>query len=815
MAVPESATPPLSIRLFGPFEVSLYGAALTRLRSRKGHWLLALLVLRHGCEVERAWLAGMLWPDSHETAALINLRNSLTDLRRALGPEAGRLHSPTSRTLGLDLSGVECDVIAFDRAVASVDAASLTRAASLYRGPLLEECAEEWAFQERQARQQAYLGALETLAARALAAGDPGTSEGHLRRAVAVDPLRESAQRALMQALAIGGNYAAALLTYRELRLLLHRELNAEPDPETMALFEQIRAEARASALPGADRSRGPLARQDARASLHKVSHTRSGPVPIAKEQAAAETQKQNMLLPSEKRHLPLSALLRFHLRQKRTRLTAAALIALFVLAGVIWRSLDSGVDSRAPVVRPEGRNSIAVLPFVNMGSDQENEYLADGITDDLITALAQVPGLRVPGRTSAFQFKGKNVAVRKIGEQLKVAALLEGSVRSVGNTTRVTAQLVDVATGYHLWARSYDLDRKDLFTIQDEVCRTIVDTLKVRLAGEQETGVIRHHTRNVEAYKLYVKGRHFWNKRTERNLKKAIHFFQEAIDSDPTYAVAYSGLADTYHQLGYGNYLAPRDAFPKAKSAAAMALQLDPRLAEAHASLGYVRMYFDWDFPAAERDFQRAIRLNPSYVAARHWHSVYLTAMQRPKEARDEIARAQQLDPLSVPIATDVGFELHYNGQNEQAIQQLRSALEMNPKFPLAHFWLGRIYTTQGRYDQALTELEAVGPTLREWQPTLAARGYLYGVWGKRAQAQRVLEDFRALAARGKFVTSYGVALVYAGLGDTEQAFLWLDKACAERSHWLVWLRLDPRWATLRTDLRFKALLRKVGWET
>jgi len=386
--------------------------------------------------------------------------------------------------------------------------------------------------------------------------------------------------------------------------------------------------------------------------------------------------------------------------------------------------------------------------------------------------------------------------------------------VRSVGTTTRITAQLVDVATGYHLWARSYDLDRKDLFTIQDEICRTIVDTLKVRLASEQETGVIRHHTRNVEAYKLYVKGRHFWNKRTERDLKKAIHFFQEAIDTDPTYAVAYSGLADTYSQLAYGNYLAPRDAFPKAKRAAAMALELDPGVAEPHASLGYVRMYFDWDFPVAEGDFHQAIRLNPSSVAARHWYSVYLTAMQRPKEARDEIARAQQLDPLSVPIATDMGFELHYNGQNEQAIQQLRSALEMNPKFPLAHFWLGRIYTTQGRHDQALMELEAVGPALREWQPTLAARGYLYGVWGKRAQAQRVLEDFHALAARGKFVTSYGVALVYAGLGDTEQAFLWLDKACAERSHWLVWLRLDPRWATLRTDPRFKALLRKVGWE-
>jgi tetratricopeptide (TPR) repeat protein len=374
---------------------------------------------------------------------------------------------------------------------------------------------------------------------------------------------------------------------------------------------------------------------------------------------------------------------------------------------------------------------------------------------------------------------------------------------------------LIDVATGYHLWARSYDLESNDLFTIQDEIVRTIVDTLKVRLTGKQEAGVIRHPTRNVAAYRLYVKGRHFWNKRTERDLKKAIHFFQEAIDVDPTYAVAYSGLADTYSQLGYGNYLAPTDAFPKAKRAAAMALELDPGVAEAYASRGYVRMYFDWNFPAAANDFQQAIRLNPSSVTARHWHSIYLTAMGRPEEARGEIARAQQLDPLSVPIATDMGFRLHYNGQNQQAIQQLRSALEMNARYPLAHFWLGRIYTTQGRYDQALAELEAVGPALRAWQPTLAARGYLYGVWGKRAEAERVLEEFRRLAARGKFVTSYGVALVYAGLGDREQAFLWLDKAYAERSHWLVWLRLDPRWDTLRSDLRFKSLLTKVGGKT
>jgi tetratricopeptide (TPR) repeat protein len=352
------------------------------------------------------------------------------------------------------------------------------------------------------------------------------------------------------------------------------------------------------------------------------------------------------------------------------------------------------------------------------------------------------------------------------------------------------------------------------VFAIQDDLCRTIIDTLKVRLTEEQEIRTARGHPRNAEAYHLYLKGRYFWNERTEADLRKAITYFQQAIDAEPAYALAYSGLADAYNMLAYSCYLAPVEAFPKAKSAAAKALELDAELAEAHASLGYTRMYFDWDFPQAQGDFRRAIQRDPNSVNAHHWYSVLLTAMGRPKEAHDEIALAQQLDPLSVPIMTDTAFEFHYNRQNEQAIRQLQSALEINPNFPLAHFWLGRVYATQKLYDQALAEFEAGGPALREWQPMLAARGYLYGVWGRRSEALRVLEEFTNLARRGQFVTSYGVALVYAGLNEIEQAFVWLEKAYEERSHWLVWCRLDPRWDTLRSDPRFMALLRKVGLE-
>jgi serine/threonine-protein kinase len=734
---PDRAGAPLVIRLLGPFEAYLHGLPLRRLHSRKEDWLLALLALRHGgshssasgthddpdpglgTPVERAWVAGLLWPDSATSQSFAYLRNTLTDLRRALGPEVHRLRSPTPRTLCLDLSGADVDVFRFDAAVARGDLASLEAAVSVYRGALLEGCTEEWVFREREAREQSYLGALERMAEHALVCGDLAAAERHLRLAAATDPLRESAQRGLMKVLAAGGNCAGAMQVFRELRERLHQEINTSPDPETRALFQQIREDS---------------------------------------------------------------------------------------AAGRLLRTVDRHASR-------EKKSSIAILPFVNATADPENEYLSDGITEDLITALAQVRGLQVPARTSTFQFKGANEDVRRIAARLDVDTVLEGSVRKSGNRLRITAHLVSAADGYTLWAQTYERNEADLFAIQDDLSRTIIEQLKITLTEEQP--ISGGHSRNVEAYHRYLKGRYFWNKRTEGDLQRAAVYFQQAIDAEPAYALAYSGLADAYNMLGYGCYLSPVEAFPRAKIAAARALELDPGLAEPHASLGYTRMYYDWDFAEAQRDFQRAIYQNPSSVNAHHWYSILLMAIGRPKEARDEIACAQQLDPLSVPIMADRAFELHYDRQNEPAIRQLRAALEMNPQFPLAHFWLGRVFATQGLYEQAFAAFEAGGPSLREWQPMMAARGYAYGVWGRRTEAARILEQFAALAARGRYVTSYGVAVVHAGLNEIEKALLWLGNACEERSHWLVWLRLDPRWDVLRSDPRFQSLLRKVGFET
>ena len=454
---------------------------------------------------------------------------------------------------------------------------------------------------------------------------------------------------------------------------------------------------------------------------------------------------------------------------------------------------------------------SIAVLPFVNMSADKDNEYFSDGVSEEILNALARTPGLRVAARTSAFSFKGKNETVQRIGETLKVGVVLEGSVRREGKQLRITARLINVADEFLLWSDMFERKAEDVFAIQTEVAQRVQEELKVKLLAGGSPNATLAGTDNLEAYELYLRGRHFWNLRTEDDLHKARQFFEEAIGVDPRFALAYAGVADCYNLLAYLNYLAPTDAFHKAKAAATKALEIDVQLPAAHAALGYYFMYHEFDFARAGQEFQTAIALNPNYLTARHYFTIYLTAMGRLKEAREEIEHAQKLDVLSVPVTTEMGFQLHYGGRQDEAIRQLQSALEMNPQFPLAHFWLGRIYTSLQQYDQALAEYEKV-PSLQIWQPMLAAKGYLYGVWDKPDEARKILADFEARRSKNLFVTSYGVALVHAGMGNQVEALNWLEKALDEKSHWLIWLKLDPRWTSLRTDPRFQALVKKVG---
>jgi TolB-like protein/DNA-binding winged helix-turn-helix (wHTH) protein/Tfp pilus assembly protein PilF len=484
----------------------------------------------------------------------------------------------------------------------------------------------------------------------------------------------------------------------------------------------------------------------------------------------------------------------------------ALALVAALVALGV--GAVRGRLFSReVPPIR-----SLAVLPLENLTGDPAQEYFADGMTDALITDLGQVSALHVISRTSAMQYKGtKKFLLPQIARELNVDAVVEGTVTRSGSRVRIDVQLIEAATDRHLWAKAYERELTDILVLQADVARAITGEIQIKLTPDEETRLQGARRVNPAAYDALVRGRYLWNKRDEESLHNAMDQFRQTIDADPTYAAAYVGLADCYNQLGYNNYLSPEDSFPRAKAAGLKALELDPSSADAHASLGFATMYFDWDFQQAEKEFRRAIDLNRNAPTAHQWYGYLLTAMEHPKEALAEIEQARKLDPLSVPINTDAGFMYYYSGRSEEALRFVRTALEMNPKFPLGHFWLGRIYTSQGRYDDALAEFTAVGP-LRSWQPTMSSLGFLYGVWGKPAEARKILDEFDALKKQGHYQSHYAVGLVYAGLGRRPDTFLELEKAYVERSHWLVWLKRDPRWDSVRGDPRFKALVRRVG---
>ena len=453
---------------------------------------------------------------------------------------------------------------------------------------------------------------------------------------------------------------------------------------------------------------------------------------------------------------------------------------------------------------------SIAVLPLENLSGDASQEYFADGITDALITQLAKLHGLRVISRTSIMQYKSLRKSLPDIARDLSVDAVVEGSVSRSGNRVRVTAQLVDARADRHLWAEEYDRDLGEVLSLQSELARDIAEQVRANISSEEQLLMAPAGTVEPAAYESYLRGRSFWNQRTPAGLKQSIIHFQHAIELDPRYAEAYSGLADAYTALGYTSYWAPKDSFPKAREFANKALQIDSSLAEARASLAYVKLYYDWDWRGAEEEFKRAIAVNPNYATAHHWYSVLLTARGRHDEALSEIGRAHELDPLSVPINSDIGFELYYARRYEEAISHLRSVLQTSPKFPLAHLWLGRAYEQKGMYPEAITEFEQAGTALKDWPVIIAAAGHAYGQWGHKSDATAALRRMNELTNE-EYVTPYGIALIFAGLNDKEHAIHWLQNAYEDRSHWLVWLNLDPRFDNVRSDPRFQELLQRM----
>lgn len=456
---------------------------------------------------------------------------------------------------------------------------------------------------------------------------------------------------------------------------------------------------------------------------------------------------------------------------------------------------------------------SIAVLPFVNMSADAENEYFCDGLAEELLNALAKIEALRVAARTSAFSFKGKEIDVREIGRKLNVGVVLEGSVRKSGNRLRITAQLIDVADGYHLWSERYDRQIEDLFDIQDEVTLAVVDALKLKLLSSEKASLLKQPTDNTEAYQLYLKGRYYWHQRTEEGVKKGIECFEQAIDMDSNYALAYAGLGDSYSLLGLSEYsaLPPTEAFPKAKQASNKALEIDNTLAEAHVSLAFARMYFDWDFSRAELEYKQAIELKPSYATAHHFRALNLMAMGQADLAIAEMKEAQALEPLSLIINTNLGWMLYFARQYDQAIEQYQKTLEMDKNFYPTRFRLGQAYLQAGSFDDAVREFQqAVVLSERKARP-LALLGYAYGLSGNRAEAEKMLDELQELSKK-RYVSSLEIARIYVALDERDRVFDCFNKAVEEREGWLIWVRLEPSFDSLRSDARYVELQRRMG---
>ncbi len=454
--------------------------------------------------------------------------------------------------------------------------------------------------------------------------------------------------------------------------------------------------------------------------------------------------------------------------------------------------------------------SSIAVLPFVDLSPQKDQEYFCDGMAEELISALTKIEGLKVVARTTAFSFKGERLDVREIGKKLNVETLLEGSVRKAGNRVRITAQLVKVADGYHLWSEKYDREMEDIFDIQDDIAQQIVTVLKIKLIGEPNAPLVKRYTENLEAYHLYLKGRYYWNKRYEGLLQKGIECFEQALGKDPDYALAYTGLADSYSILGIYHFLPPKEAFSRAKAAAEKALKIDESLAEAHTSLGAIGFCYDWDWPGAEREFQHAIALNPSYALAHGYYAMYLAFLGRFDDAIVEAKQAQELDPLSPLINALAGYVFFVARQYDQAILECQKALEIDPNSVVALAYIVFPYFQKGMYEEAIAACQKVVALWKGSTMWLAGLGLVYAGSGRKEEAQKVLRELEE-RSKQQYVGPLEFVWVYVGLGEIDQAFEWLNKAYEERNL-LFRLKAEPTFDALRSDPRFEELLQKIG---
>lgn len=490
--------------------------------------------------------------------------------------------------------------------------------------------------------------------------------------------------------------------------------------------------------------------------------------------------------------------------KRRRALMLSVAAIAAIAIAASAYFYLSRGKNTAT-------KNSIAVLPLVNASNDPNTEYLSDGISETLINSLTELQQLRVIARSTAFRYRGKDIDPQQVGRELNVQTVLMGRVRQLGDTLNIQVDLVDTTTGAQLWGAEYERKLSDVLSVKQTIAHEVMDKLRLKLSGEEQQRLTKRDTTNPEAYQFYLRGRFYWNKRTAEGFKKAIEQFRQAIEKDPSYALAYAGLADAYATSPGYSATPVSEAAPKAREAASRAIELDPNLAEAHASLANIRMTFNKDFAGAEKEFQQAIQLNPNYPTAHHWYALLLGSLRRFDEAKKEILRAQQLDPLSLIINRTVGDVYLWAREYDAALEQFKKTLEIDPNFPPVHEDLATVYSMKGRYDEALQEMNTAIALNGRLPHYVASIACIHAKSGHKLEAQKMLNE---LLAREKtdYVSSSDIALVYIALGDKEKAFERLDQAVNHGQNTYLNLKVGPAWDSLRDDPRFADLMRRAG---
>ncbi len=471
----------------------------------------------------------------------------------------------------------------------------------------------------------------------------------------------------------------------------------------------------------------------------------------------------------------------------------------------------------RAPAPEVKSKSlqvrSLAVLPLENIAATPGQEYLADGMTDELIASLAKVRSLRITSRTSSMEYKGTHKPLSEIARELNVDAVVEGTVQRAGDNVRITAELVQTSSDRALWAETYENQVGDILALQQQVANAIVRQIQIELTPQEQQALTAPQSISPEAYEDYLKGKYYWNRRSEAALTKAINYFELATKDEPQYALAYAGLADCYGIIGAAivGTVPARDVASKAEAAAIRAIELGPNLAESQTSMATVRLNYDWDWAGAERGFRRAIELNPAYATAHQRYSLYLIAMDRKDESVAEMQRAVSLEPLSVSMNFSLGWRLYMARRYDEAIQQLRTAIAMDPSLALAHMVLGQAYEQKGAFPQATAELTQAVQLTRRSAPMIAALAHLYAISGRQERARDLLKELLH-PAQHEYVSPFYVALVYAGLNEHAESLQWLSKAVDDRSNPCIFLRVDPDFDNLRKDTGFVTLLKRFS---